>query len=129
MSQKLFLLKEEDEMKITRLYTGSDHKSYFEEIELKFAGEQKILTTDSRPATLAVFRSVAPATVLDRHPAPRRQYLVTMSGSWEIEASNGVKKVFKAGDVMLADDTTGEGHISRVLGSDPHIFMTVPLAD
>ena len=69
-------------MKITRLYTGSDQKSYFEEIELKFAGEQKILTTDSRPATMAVFRSVAPATVLDRHPAPRRQYLVTMSGSW-----------------------------------------------
>ena len=29
-------------MKITRLYTGSDQKSYFEEIELKFAGEQKI---------------------------------------------------------------------------------------
>ncbi len=54
---------------------------------------------------------------------------MTMSGSWEIEASNGVKRVFKAGDVMLADDTTGEGHSSRVLGNEPHIFMTVPLAD
>ena len=116
-------------MKITRLYTGNDQKSYFEEIELKFGGDQKILTTDSRPATMAVFRSVAPGTVLERHPAPRRQYLVTMAGAWEIEASNSVKKVFKAGDVMLADDTTGEGHISRVLGSEPHVFMTVPLAD
>ena len=116
-------------MKITRLYTGNDQKSYFEEIELKFGGDQKILTTDSRPATMAVFRSVAPRTVLERHPAPRRQYLVTMAGAWEIEASNGVKKVFQAGDVMLADDTTGEGHISRVLGSEPHVFMTVPLAD
>ncbi len=116
-------------MKIIRLYTGSDQKSYFEEIELKFGGDQKILTTDSKAATMTVFRCVPPGTVLDRHPAPRRQYLVTMSGSWEIEASNGVKKVFKAGDVMLADDTTGEGHISRVLGSEAHIFMTVPLAD
>ena len=52
-----------------------------------------------------------------------------MSGSWEIEASDGVKRVFKAGDVMLADDTTGEGHRSRVLGNVPHIFMTVPLGD
>jgi len=52
-----------------------------------------------------------------------------MSGSWEIEASSGAKRVFKAGDVMLAEDTTGEGHSSRVLGSEPHIFMTVPLAD
>lgn len=116
-------------MKITRLYTGSDQKSYFEDIELKFGGGQKILTTDSRLATMAVFRCVPPGTVLDLHPAPRRQYLVTMSGSWEIEASNGVKRVFKAGDVMLADDTTGEGHSSRVLGNEPHVFMTVPLAD
>ena len=30
---------------------------------------------------------------------------------------------------MLADDTSGEGHTSRVLGSEPHVFMTVPLAD
>jgi hypothetical protein len=116
-------------MKITRLYTGSDQKSYFEESELKFGGDQKILTTDSIPARMAVFRCVPPGTVLDRHPAPRRQYLVTLSGSWEIEAGNGVKRVFKAGDVMLADDTTGEGHISRVLGGEPHIFMTVPLAN
>jgi hypothetical protein len=116
-------------MKISRLYTGSDQKSYFEDIDLKFGGEQAILTTDPRPATMAVFRCVPPGTVLERHAAPRRQYLITMSGSWEIEASNGVKRVFKAGDVMLADDTTGEGHISRVLGSEPHIFMTVPLAD
>jgi len=116
-------------MKITWLYTGKDQKSYFEEIELKFGGDQKILTTESRPATMAVFRCVPPGTVLDLHPAPRRQYLITMAGSWEIEAGNGVSKIFKAGDVMLADDTTGEGHRSRVLGDEPHVFMTVPLAD
>ena len=116
-------------MKVTRLYTGNDQQSYFEDVELQFSGDQKILTTASRPATMVVFRSVPAGTVLDLHPAPRRQYLVTISGSWEIEAGKGVKRVFKAGDVMLADDTTGEGHISRVLGSEPHIFMTVPLAD
>jgi hypothetical protein len=116
-------------MKIVRLYTGVDQKSHFEEIELKFAGDQKILTTDPRAATSAVFRSVPPGTVLDRHPAPRRQYVVSLSGSWDIEASSGVVRRFKAGDVMLADDTTGEGHISRVVGNEPHVFMTVPLAD
>jgi hypothetical protein len=116
-------------MKITRLYTGNDQKSHFEDIELQFGGEQKILTTDPRMATMVVFRCVPPGTVLDLHPAPRRQYLITMSGSWEIEASDGVKRIFKAGDVMLADDTSGEGHCSRVLGNEPHIFMTVPLAE
>ena len=116
-------------MKVTRLYTGTDQKSHFEEIELKFGGDQKILTTDARAATSAVFRCVPAGMVLERHPAPRRQYLVTLSGSWEIEASNGVVRTFKSGDVMLADDTTGDGHISRVIGGEPHVFMTVPLAD
>jgi hypothetical protein len=57
-------------MKITRLYTGGDRKSYFEDIELKFGGDQKILTADSRPATMAVFRCVPPGTFLELHPAP-----------------------------------------------------------
>ena len=116
-------------MKITRLFTGSDQKSHFEEIELKFAGSQPMLTTEARAASSAVFRSAPVGLFLERHPAPRRQFLVTLSGSWEIEASNGVKRVFKTGDVMLADDTSGEGHTSRVLGNEPHVFMTVPLAD
>ncbi len=116
-------------MKIIRIYTGRDQKSHFEEIEVKFGGDQQILTGDSRPATHAVFRCVLPRTVIERHPAPRRQFVVTLSGSWEIEASAGIVRTFKAGDVMLADDTTGEGHISRVIGNEPHVFMTVPLAD
>jgi hypothetical protein len=116
-------------MKIVRLFTGSDQKSHFEEIEMKFTGNQPMLSTETRAATSAVFRCAPTGLFLERHPAPRRQFLVTLSGSWEIEASNGVKRVFKTGDVMLADDTSGEGHTSRVLGSEPHIFMTVPLAD
>ena len=116
-------------MKITRLYTGSDQKSHFEELELKFSGGQPLLTTDARAASSAVFRSAPVGLFLERHPAPRRQFLVTLSGSWEIEASNGVKRAFKTGDVMLADDTSGEGHTSGVLGNEPHVFMTVPLAD
>jgi hypothetical protein len=116
-------------MTIVRLYTGNDEKSHFEEIELEFKGKGEILTGDARPASSAVFRCVPPGTVLERHPAPRRQFVVTLSGSWEIEASEGVVRAFTAGDVMLADDTTGAGHISRVVGNNPHIFMTVPLAD
>lgn len=116
-------------MKIVRLFTGNDQKSHFEEIEMKFGGNQSMLTTDSHAATSAVFRCAPAGLVIDRHPAPRRQFLVTLSGAWEIEASNGVRRIFRTGDVMLADDTTGEGHISRVLGNEPHVFMTVPLAD
>ena len=106
-------------MKFVRLYTGSDQKSHFEEVDMQFGGNQPMLTTDARGATSAVFRSAPAGLFLERHPAPRRQFLVTLSGSWEIEASNGVKRVFKTGDVMLADDTAGEGHTSACSAASP----------
>lgn len=117
-------------MKIVRLYTGSDQQSHFEEIELSFGeGASRLLTTESRSAVMAVFRCAPPGSVLDWHPAPRRQYIVTLSGQWDIECGDGTVRRFRPGDVMLADDLTGQGHVSRVVGSEPHIFMTVPLAD
>ena len=116
-------------MKTVRIYTGDDQKSHFEKIELSFRGDQAILTVDSRPASEASFRCAPAGTFIDWHPAPRRQYVVTLSGEWDIECRDGSVQRFKAGDVMLADDLTGQGHTARVFGDEPHIFMTVPLAD
>ncbi len=116
-------------MNIVRLYTGSDQQSHFEEIELTFGGERQIETTISQPASSAVFRRAPTRTIVDWHPAPRRQYVVTLAGLWEIECGDGTKRKFIPGDVMLAEDLTGKGHISRVVGNQPHIFMTVPLSN
>ena len=116
-------------MKIIRLYTGGDQRSHFEEQEASFGGEQKIESTALQNANSVVFRRAPAGHVIDWHPAPRRQYVVTLAGSWEIECSDGTKRIFKPGDVMLAEDLTGKGHVSRVLGNEPHIFMTVPLAE
>jgi len=112
-------------MKIVRLYTGADNQSHFEAIEARFTGVG-IATTEIQNASSVVFRSAPVGHVIDWHPAPRRQYVVSLSGRWEIECSDGVR-LFKAGDVMLAEDLTGKGHISRVVGNEPHVFMTVPL--
>ena len=49
-------------MKIIRLYTGTDSKSHFEEIELNFGGNQPMLTTDSRPATTQYFAVLRPGS-------------------------------------------------------------------
>jgi hypothetical protein len=113
-------------MKVTRIYAGADGKSHFQEIELPFTGDG-IGTTAAEKATGVLFKRAPAGHVIDWHPAPRRQYVTTLSGSWEIEASDGAKRVFRPGDVMLADDLTGRGHVSRVLGGAPHVFMTVPL--
>jgi len=115
-------------MKIVRLYTGSDGESHFEEMEVEFRpwGE-KTETTSLQDATDIVFRSAPPGHVQDWHPAPRRQYVITLSGQGEIEIGDGTVRHFGPGDVMLADDLTGQGHITRSVGSQPRVYATIPL--
>lgn len=116
-------------MKIIRLYTGKDGQSHFEEVEMAFTGEGRFPSTAPQDASTVVFRLAPPGHVIDWHPAPRRQYVVTLSGEWDIECGDGTVRRFKPGDVMLAEDLTGQGHVSRVVGDAPHVFMTVPLTE
>jgi len=115
-------------MKIVRLYTGDDGKSHFEDVELPYvdhtpSGKRTALEN----ATGILFRENAADYNLDFHPAPRRQYVINLSGAVEIEVGDGSKRVFRAGDVMLAEDTTGQGHISRALEGKARksIFVTL----
>jgi hypothetical protein len=53
--------------------------------------------------------------VQELHAAPQRQLGIILSGEMEIEISGGDTRRFRPGDIFLADDTTGSGHITRVL--------------
>lgn len=114
-------------MKIVRLYTGSDGESHFEEIEVEFKPVADTETSANREATGFVFRRAPAGHFHDFHPAPRRQYVITLSGQGEIETRDGTKRRFGAGDVMLADDTTGRGHITRVVGNQPRTYVMIPV--
>ena len=114
-------------MEIVRLYTGTDNESHFEEldVELNFIGHMEVSAL--QPAHGILFRR-APATHLsDYHNAPRRQYVITLGGQVEIETGDGTVRRFGPGDVMLADDTTGHGHITRVVGGQPRHYVMIPL--
>jgi hypothetical protein len=53
--------------------------------------------------------------------------VITLSGQGEIEISDGAKRRFGPGAVMLADDTTGRGHITRVVSNEPRLYVMIPL--
>ena len=53
------------------------------------------------------------------HDAPRRQYVVTLTGELEFSTHDGTVFRIGPGDVLLAEDTTGGGHSWRTLGDDP----------
>jgi len=115
-------------MKITRVYTGADNKSHFEDIEvqLKDGGKAGFMSALEK-ATGVVFRETDGSYNFDFHNAPRRQYVVNLEGEVEIEVGDGTKRLLRSGDILLAEDTTGQGHISRAVGGKPRksLFITL----
>ncbi|MFQ5851409.1 MAG: hypothetical protein ACE5JU_12570 [Candidatus Binatia bacterium] len=114
-------------MQFVRIYADKEGRSHFEDIEVSFESDPRTEKSPFQAATGVVLHRAPAGRVIDWHTAPRRQYVVTLSGEWEIECGDGTVRRFRPGDVMLAEDQTGNGHISRVVGSEPHVFMTVHL--
>jgi hypothetical protein len=120
--------------RIWRIYSGSDGRSRIAELPLDMRpfvdtegahGE----ATAMQPAAGITFRVSPPGYVLDWHCAPRRQYSISLSGAAEIEVGDGTVARVGPGDVVLAEDLTGQGHITRVVGDQPRLYAVVPLAD
>ena len=117
-------------MKVTRIHTGDDGQSHFEELEIPLAISDAGAMSSPIPIESVFFRDTTEAgpAVWDYHVAPRRQFVVHIRGRTEIEVGDGTRQTFGPGDVLLADDLTGQGHISReVEGPRGQIF--VPLDD
>ncbi|HEX2229389.1 MAG TPA: hypothetical protein VHM64_19820 [Candidatus Binatia bacterium] len=114
-------------MKIVRLYTGADNESHFEEIDVKLNDKGRSAFSDLQSAEGVIFRRVPATHHSDYHAAPRRQYVITLGGEVEIETGDGTVRRFGPGDVMLADDTSGHGHITRVVGGRPRDCVMIPL--
>lgn len=117
-------------MKVTRIYTGDDDRSHFEELDLPMRiGEAGALST-AIPLTSMFVRSTEDAgpAVWDYHVAPRRQFALHLVGVTEIEVGDGTARRFGPGDLLLADDLTGQGHISREI-EGPRLQVFAQLAD
>jgi hypothetical protein len=116
-------------MKVTRLFTGADGKTKVEEYEvpLKPQGRGTELSETVAVESLQ-FRRTNQDYNLDWHPAPRRQYVVTLAGESEIELEGGRKLRLGPGHILLAEDTTGQGHISRAIGSQNRLSLFITLA-
>ena len=85
--------------------------------------------TPAQTARSISFRVPPPGYELSWHCAPRRQYSISLSGQVEIEVGDGTKARVGPGDIVLAEDLTGQGHITRVVGNQPRYYALVPLAE
>ena len=117
------------EKKATRLYTGVDGESHFEDIEIPLHDKGGIRReSELVKAEGIIFSELDGNCNLGWHNAPRRQFVIGLEGEIEIEIGDGTKRRFGPGDVLLAEDTNGRGHIARVVNSQPRKSIIIPLA-
>lgn len=117
-------------MKMTRIYADEDGESRFEEFEIDLdeAGEIGRLS-QPYPVESVVFRQNPPDYDYDWHCAPRRQYIVLLDGTIEIEVSSGETRHFTGGEILLVEDTTGRGHRTRNVDKNVRHSLFIPLQD
>jgi hypothetical protein len=110
---------------IVRVYSGDDGESHFETLtpnqmaEIVFPLGDGSVTLSQRPSP----------TFSDYHTAPRRQYVVNIAGIAEFETADGTKVRMVPGDILVAEDLTGHGHIARSIGDEPRISLAIPMPD
>jgi hypothetical protein len=112
-------------MQVIRIYTGADSQTHFQEVDLDAFTP---IATNPGTGPIRLNRG-AGSGLTEFHNAPRRQYVIVMSGKMEIETGLGEKRVLGSGDVLIAEDLTGKGHITRSIGEDPRVTLSVPLAE
>ena len=112
-------------VQIVRVFTGSDGESHFEDLTPdQFAEVANNLGTGD----VNVNRRPSPS-VSEYHNAPRRQYVINLSGIAEFEVADGTVKRLLPGDILIAEDVTGHGHIARSMGDEFRVSLAIPLAE
>ena len=122
--------RERTPVKVTRIYTGADGRTHAEEYDVPLTSARGATElSDPVDVTSVQFRRTSPEYFIDWHTAPRRQYVITLAGESEVEIGDGTTIRLHPGHILLAEDTTGQGHISRAVGDEDRISIFLPLAE
>lgn len=115
-------------MKFTRLYTGEDNQSHFEDCTLETTANEYGKVTDPIAANAIVFGEAGDdRKEFDWHNPLCRQYIITLKGCIEIEVGDGSKRSFKEGEIFLAEDLEGQGHITRSGTEENWQYLAIPV--
>jgi hypothetical protein len=107
--------------RLIHIYATPDGESRHQIVEIaNDAGEIPVTAMTAR----AYARSAASAP--DWHTAPRPQFAINMTGTLEVEISDGSRHQIGQGDLVYLEDLTGKGHVTRVLSPVTNLFIHVP---
>jgi hypothetical protein len=118
-----------------RLFADQTGESHFEDITVELAlanfapSTPPMGVSQSMAATESAFIAGPAGWTGDWHVSSGRNFFVVLSGEWKIEASDGTVRKFSSPDVLLAEDTSGKGHRSRVISQEDSLALVVQLAE
>ncbi|HEY7270646.1 MAG TPA: hypothetical protein VH951_12545 [Dehalococcoidia bacterium] len=109
-----------------RLFTGPDGESHFETLDFPFpgAGPAGAGTVD---AASVLYNRFPAGHDMGWNPAPRRQYVIGLKGRTLLTMRDGSSLEVGPGDVVLAEDVTGGGHHTKMVGDDDRVSLVIPL--
>jgi hypothetical protein len=120
-------------MKVVRFATASDGGSQFIEFDIPIDNASTDVFNNTVhhsavvPAQSVMLTDMPEGLYQDWHPASRRQLLFVLSGTVEIEISDGTKHRCGSGEAFLADDVGSRGHRSRTIGGPARVlFVHLP---
>jgi mannose-6-phosphate isomerase-like protein (cupin superfamily) len=122
-------------MKYLRIYADPAGESHTEDVEVELAQidfappAPPVNLSSFSPALQYAFCSFPASWQGNQHPTPHRQFFFILSGEGTLQVSDGEVRHFGAGSVLLAEDTTGKGHISWVVSKTDLLAVVVQLPD
>lgn len=115
-------------MRVVRIYTGDDGESHFQDVDIALEARGPVgRLSELIRGPGVLFREVDGDYDLDFHNAPRRQFVVNLVGSVDIEIGDGTVRRLGPGSILLAEDTSGRGHISRAVNGEPRQCLFIPI--
>jgi len=113
-------------MKLVRIFTGDDNESHIEihdQQEYFDFTERNNTRTALEKAHGIIFATRDTSAEVKFHNAAKRQYGLYLSATVELGLGDGSSVVMEPGDILLAEDSTGHGHSSKVLKEGMVVFV------
>jgi hypothetical protein len=118
-----------------RVQAAPDGATHFQDIPVLMTpavfvpGIPLVDVAEPHPVTALTFaRLEAGYDGSDWHPAPRRQFVLVLTGAMKLTVSDGEVRWFGPGSVFRVEDTTGKGHQTRAVGTEDCLFVAVACA-
>ena len=121
-------------MKCLRVYADENGESHFSEMEITMSDYSQLVPGHtiqmSTPAAAENIQFLTfPAGISnDWHPAPARQFVISLDRTFEIQTSDGERRQVRPSSVIFVEDTWGKGHKTRSLGDHAGTMIFVRLA-